>query len=497
MSAPRIGIGGFLHESNTFLESATDYEHFRSTSMTRGPELIERWQGTHHEIGGFLEAADAGRFVAVPLLATFAVPGGTVTADCFERIAAELADTIKRAGPLDGLLLALHGATVAQIHPDADGDLLALVRGVVGADLPLAVTLDLHANVSRKMINYTTAAVVYRSNPHLDQRERGLEAAQLLARAIAGGIRPVPALETPPMLIRMSRQYTAEPPARGLYDDLDQVLRWPGILSASVAMGFPYADVAEMGTSFVAVADGDPELACKAARWISHRAWARRQEFSGSLPEPAEAVRIAVKADRGPVVLMDIGDNVGGGSPGDSTVLFAEVLRQGAPRALAVLYDPEAVSECVLAGVRQRVTLKVGGKTDGRHGEPVEVSGSVSTVSDGMFIERQVRHGGWTYNDQGVTVVVETDRGHTVVLTSRRMAPMSLEQVLSLGIHPEEKHILIVKGVVAPRAAYNSIATQTILVDTPGITRDDPAALQYNCRRRPLYPIETEARYPE
>jgi microcystin degradation protein MlrC len=415
MRTPRIGIGGFLHESNTFLESATDYEHFRSTSMTRGPELIERWRGTHHEIGGFIEAADVGGFVAVPLLATFAVPGGTVTADGFERIAAELADTIKRAGPLDGLLLALHGATVAQNHPDADGDLLALVRGVVGADLPLAVTFDLHANISRKMISHTTATVVYRSNPHLDQRERGLEAARLVVRVIAGGIQPVQALETPPMLIRMSRQYTFVPPARGLYDDLEQVLRWPGVLSASVAMGFPYADVAEMGTSFVVVADGDHELARKAARWMSRRSWDRREEFTGSLAEPAEAVRMAVKAERGPVVLMDIGDNVGGGSPGDSTVLFAEVLRQGASRALVVLYDPEAVSECVLAGVRQPVTLRVGGKTDRQHGEPVEVRGRVRTVSDGMFVERQVCHGGWTYNDQGLTVVVETATGHTVV----------------------------------------------------------------------------------
>ena len=137
----------------------------------------------------------------------------------------------------------------------------------------------------------------------------------------------------------------------------------------------------------------------------------------------------------------------------------------------------------------------MGGKTGRQHGDPVEITGHVRTLSDGRFVERQVRHGGWTYNDQGVTAVVETAGEHTIVLTSRRMAPMSLEQLLSLGIHPEQKRILIVKGVVAPRAAYDAVSKQTILVDTQGVTQDNPAMFQYGQRRRPLYPLEADARY--
>jgi microcystin degradation protein MlrC len=183
---------------------------------------------------------------------------------------------------------------------------------------------------------------------------------------------------------------------------------------------------------------------------------------------------------------MDVGDNVGGGSPGDSTFLFQEVLRQGVANALVILYDPEAVQACVEAGVRGTVRIATGG---------IDLSGTVRTLSDGRYIETQVRHGGWTYNDQGVTAVVETAQQHTIVLTSRRMAPMSLEQVLSLGIHPERKRILIVKGVVAPRAAYAPIAAEILLVDTPGVTAADPADFQYRRRRRPLYPLESEAEY--
>ena len=481
----RVGIAGLLHESNTFLPTPTGYEDFDSTSLTRGGGLLERWQGASHELGGFIEGARQFGFNPAPALAAYAVPSGALTAEAFERLVAELLDAIQAAGPLDGLLLALHGATVAVNFPDADGEILRRVRALLGPHMPIVCTLDLHANVSPAMAAHSTALISYRSNPHLDQRERGLEAVELMDRILQGKASPVQALETPPMLIRISSQYTAEPPASGLYQDLQDVLRWPGILSASVAMGFYYADVEEMGASFLAVTDGDPTLARRAAQWLARRAWDRRHEFAVQLPSVGEAVRLAALSNRIPVVLMDVGDNVGGGSPGDSTVLFAEILRQGVPNALVVLYAPEAVRACAVAGVRGDVRID----------SPIELAGTVRTLSDGRYIETRVRHGGWKYNDQGITAVVETKEQHTVVFTSRRMAPMSLEQILSLGIHPERKRILIVKGAVAPRAAYEPVAGEIVLVDTPGVTADDPGQFEYRRRRRPLYPLEREAEY--
>jgi microcystin degradation protein MlrC len=479
----RAGILGFLHESNTFHPSPTTYEQFASTSLTRGAALAERWRGAHHELGGFFAGLDHAGVEAVPCMATFAVPSGTITATAYEQLAKELLDSVRQALPLDGLLVALHGATASEEYPDADGEFLRRLREITGPDMPVVVTLDLHANISAAMAERSTAIVAYRSNPHLDQEQRGYEAAILLARTLAGEVRPVQALEMPPMLIQIGRQHTASAPARGLYADLEQVLERRGILSASVAMGFYYADVPEMGASFLAVADGDAGAARDAAEWMARRAWDRRAEFTGQLPDPASAVRASAASTRKPVVLMDVGDNVGGGSPGDSTVLLAEMIRQHARNGLVVLYDPAAVQQCVSAGVRATVELRVGN-------DPVSIRGRVRTIADGVFKETQIRHGGWGDYDQGVTAVVETEDDHTIVLTTRRMAPMSLEQVLSLGIKPQSKDILIVKGVVAPRAAYEPVAGEIVLVDTPGVTSDNPRHFEYRRRRKPLYPLE-------
>lgn len=491
----RVGVAGFIHESNTFSATPTTREHFVQGSLTKGPALIERWTGIHHEWGGFLEGAKQLGFTPVPIMATFAIPSGTITSKTFSELADEMTDSLKAALPLDGVLLGLHGATVAENFRDADGEMARRFREIVGPNIPIVMTLDLHANVSQKMIANTDATVFYRSNPHLDQEQRGLEAANLMSRILAGSIHPRQALEQPPLIINISKQYTVQPPAVGLYDDVKTVMQWPGILSASVAMGFYYADVEEMGASFLAVADGDQALAQKAARWMAKRAWGRRQDFVGNLPKPPEAVRQAAQSPQGPVVLMDVGDNVGGGSAADSTILFEEILKQNVPNALVILFDPAAVEMCVATGVRKEVDLKVGGKTDQLHGNPVQVKAKVRTISDGLFVETKVRHGGWGLNDQGVTVVLETEQQHTVVLTSMRMAPMSLEQILSLGIKPEQKKILIAKGVIAPRAAYEPVASEIITVDTPGSTSADPANFKYRCRRSPLYPLESNAEY--
>jgi microcystin degradation protein MlrC len=491
----RVGVAGFLHESNTFLGVPTTYDQFAATSLTSGNEMLARWYDAHHELGGILRGLAAEGIESIPLMATFAVPSGTVTAEAFEAIAGGLLDAIGKALPLDGLLLALHGATVSEVYRDADGEVLRRVRGLVGPEVPVVTTLDLHANISESMIRHATATVAYRSNPHLDQEQRGAEAAALLARTLRGEVRPTQAIEWPPMLMHISRQFTGESPARELYDDVATVMAWPGILSASAAMGFPYADVEEMGASFLAVADGDEALARRAAKWMARRAWTRRAEFVGQLPCHTEAVRIGADAVETPVVLMDIGDNVGAGSPGDSTILFEEVLRQGVRNALVILYDPAAVERCVAAGPGATVSLAVGAKTDTRHGALVLVRGRVRTLSDGTFVETQIRHGGWGAMDQGTTAVVETAEEHTVVLTSKRMAPMSLEQILSLGIHPERKRILIVKGVVAPRAAYEPVAARIVLVDSAGVTSDDPRHFDYEYRRVPLFPLEDNAEY--
>lgn len=477
MSKPRVGILGFLHESNTFLGVPTRWEDFASTSMSTGDAVRDRWAGAHHELGGFFAGCEAEGLTAVPGFATLAVPSGAIAAEDFERIADAILQGLAAVGEVDGLLVALHGATVSEKFRDADGEVLRRIRAKTGRALPIVITLDLHANVSKDMVELSDAIVAYRTNPHLDQRERGEEAARLLARMLWDEVKPVMALATPPLAVPIAAQLSD---SLFLFDDLREVLTWPGILSASVCLGFYYADVEEMGTSFLAVADGDVTLARKAADWMADRAWARRNELLPALPTPAEAVAAAMEAKRKPVALMDVGDNVGGGSPADSLVLFEECLRQGARKALVVLYAPDKVDRCIASGVGHTVSLGF-------------CTGHVRLLYDGKFTERKVRHGGWTHCDQGLTAVVETAEGHVVVLTTRRMAPMSLEQVRSAGVDASQLEILIVKGVIAPQAAYREVSADIVLVDTPGPTANDPGSFSYQHRRRPMFPMEPMA----
>lgn len=491
----RLALLGMSHETNTFSRVPATYERF---NIYRGQEIVRQYKESHSTNAGFLEAADRSGFEVVPLIYATTGPIGTITRDAFDRIVGEMLQLLRDNGPWDGVLLAQHGAAVSEEYPDADGEIAARVRRLVGPDVPIGMALDLHTNLSQKMIANTTATVLYRSNPHLDPRPRAVECAEIIVRTIRGEVRPVQALEMPPMVINIVKQFTGEEPMLSVMRDCEEVMKRPGILSASVGEGYPYADVEEMGMGFLAVSDGDPQAAREAARWMARRAWDRRHLFVGNIPSPAEALRQAMAAPRGPVVIMDVGDNIGGGSSADSTILLAEARRQGI-RGIRVflqsLYDPESVRACVAAGVGSTVTLRVGGKTDDMHGSPVEVTGRVRVISDGQFEDPTPTHGGQRYFDGGTTAVLETTDGYTLVLTSKRVGNTSRQQMYSVGIRPEDYRIVVAKGVVSPRPAYAPIASRIILANTPGVTTADLSFFTYQRRRKPLFPFEPEARY--
>jgi microcystin degradation protein MlrC len=228
---------------------------------------------------------------------------------------------------------------------------------------------------------------------------------------------------------------------------------------------------------------------------MARRAWDKRTQFVAATPTADEALLAAMAAPRGPVVLMDVGDNIGGGSPADSTILLEAAQRLGVRSYLQTLRDPEAVMACVRAGVGSTVTLQVGAKTDDRHGRPVTVTGTVRCISDGRFEEPTPVHGGFRFFNGGTTVVLETVDDHTLVLTSRLVGNTSIQQMYSVGVRPESKKVVVAKGVVSPRPAYEPIAAQIVLVNTPGVTTSDLSRFEYQHRRRPLYPFEPEATY--
>jgi microcystin degradation protein MlrC len=488
----RVGIVGLLQESNTFLTETTRRAHFEMDLLLRGEGIRETMAGAPHEVGGFFAGlAEAAEEVeAVPLFLARALPYGRIDQADFERLVEELLEAVAAAGPLDGILAAPHGATVAYGHDDADGWWLGRLRDLVGPDVPIIASLDPHANLSPAMVAATDAIVAYRSNPHLDQRETGQRAALLMIETLAGRVRPIQAAAYPPMAINIRSQNTSESPMRELYEALGALADRPGVVSHSVILGFPYADVPEMGSAVLVVTEGDATLARELAEAMGEEMWQQRRRFEPVQTSVEDAIGLALARPSRPVVLLDMGDNVGGGSPGDSNAIAREWLRSGdGTSAFVCLHDPAAVAAAEAAGAGRTIEGAIGDPAD-----PLSGPWRVRSLHEGVFHESQARHGGFSVFDQGRTAVLETPGGSLVAMvTTRRMAPFSLAQMTAFGLDPAVFTAIIAKGVIAPMAAYAPVAKGGFVhVDSPGVTRADMTKLVHEKRRKPLFPFEFE-----
>ncbi len=521
----RIPMLGISHETNTFSSVPADYAQFVRSGIRRGDEIFDHYVNARYTISGYIQAAQELDFELVPLMYAVTGPIGTITKDAYDRLSDEMFGMLRDGGPWDAVLISNHGAAVSEEYPDMDGEFCRAVREIVGPDIPVGVTLDMHANVSKAVVKHSDVCVVWRTNPHLDPKVRGRKTAELIYRTVKGEINPAQWIEMPPMYVNIVKQFTGEDPMRSFVADCVAANETPGILDTSVAEGYPYADVEEMGMSWVAIADnGDIDLAKSVAKEMASKAWERRAELNVEVASISDALDFAVdnyvaprdlnEADhvatdgtalsmpdahgavrKGPIVLMDVGDNIGGGSSADSTHILAEVVKRGISSFVQTLYDPESVDACVNAGVGSTVTLDVGGKTDDLHGKPVTVTGTVRAITDGQYEELGPSHGGFRYYNSGVTVRLDTVGGQTLVLTSARTGNTVRAQMYHIGIIPERYRIVVAKGVVSPRPAYQPIAGKVILVNTPGVTTADMSTFTYHRRRVPLYPMETDATY--
>ncbi len=262
----------------------------------------------------------------------------------------------------------LHGAMVAEDYPQGDGETVRRVRELMGPDFPIVVTHDYHGNIPEQLVRDSNALIIYKTTPHIDQRERGLQAADLLVKTIRKEVNPVSAFRKPKVLFNIAFHNTSLPPMQPIMQAAIDLEKEPGILAVSIAAGYQYADVPAMGPTIVVVADGDQELAERGAQRIADMMWAARDQLTPNLPNPAEAVRIAMNASATPIALFDAGDNVGGGSAADSTLILEELLTQKADGWVIAIYDPESVDACDKAGIGATVSLMVGGKADKLHG---------------------------------------------------------------------------------------------------------------------------------
>lgn len=472
----RIGILGLWHETNTYSARPAGRKEFADFELLAGADIVTRHRGTGSVIGGFIDGTDEQGSAVVPLFSAGAWPAGPVDGGTLDLLLGQARDALDRAGELDGLLLNLHGAMVAQGEPDVEARLLRLIRETRGT-VPVAAVLDLHGNPSAELAATADIVIGYDTYPHVDMWERGVEAATLLHTVLAGT--PLrTAIAKRPLLTCPLAQSTDGKPMRTLLADAQQRCLEVGGRRISLLAGFPYSDVDRAGFSVLVVDTADRlDAAANLATEVANRAEeaAARGEFAVSRHGPADAVRQAIRSTRPPVVLADVADNIGGGSAGDGTVLLTELLRQGAEGAVVVLSDADVARSAAAHGPGAELRADVGGKTDRLHGDPVPVEGRVVRVTDGSYTTAGTWATGRTFS-MGTTAVLDLG-GVTLVVTERATPPFHPEHLTSVGIQPADARILVAKGAVAWRAAYGDVAGEVIEVDGPGACPIDPWTL--------------------
>jgi microcystin degradation protein MlrC len=491
----RVLTGRFMHETNTFSVQQTDMARWRRRDFHLGNEIPAAFRDTRSALGATFEAADKYGWTLVHPVSANANPSGIVTDDAFERIGGLILDAAARQGPIDGALLHLHGAMVVESHEDGEGELLARLRQRLGPDIPIVVTLDLHANVTQRMADNASALIAFRTYPHIDMYERAWQGARLLERAMRREVRPRTVIARRPMIYGLDRGRTQQGPMAELIARGEALERSGGALAVSICAGFSRANIRDVGPSVTVTVDGDGAEGQAIAEAFMDHAWATRDYQSFTLLSVAEAVARAKAGRPGdkPLVVADYTDNPGGGGYGDATAFLKGLVEAGVERvAFHAICDPAAVQAGMRAGVGVQTSLALGGKTDPRMGgEPLTLTGEVTHLSNGRFIAYGPMGGGLE-RDYGPSMVFRAGGIDIIVITNNGQA-VDLGQFTSLGIDPTRYATVCVKSMQHFRAAFAPIAREVILVDTGALCSEIYTPELFDRVRRPVWPLDPVA----
>lgn len=482
MGRRRIAIGGFEHETNTFAPSPADYSDFALGSgfppLSTGAEILSRCTG-NLPIAGFVDAGRAMEWDIVPTLWAAATPSAPVTRGAFERILAGLVARIAEAGPLDGVCLDLHGAMVAQDYEDGEGEILRRLRAAVGPDVPIAVSLDLHGNVSREMVAQADVMVAFRTYPHIDMGETGRRTAEALERLLRSGKRPAKAFRQLPFLTPIVFQCTFDQPMRGIYEELERIEASSGALLSFLPC-FPAADIPCCLPSVLAYAD-DAATAEAAADELARFILARESAFRGELLEPDAAVRRALELNAQglrPVVIADAQDNPGAGGDSDTTGMLRALIKADAHNAcLGMIADAEAARLAHAAGIGAEIELSLGGRSGVSGDAPYRERFRVEALTDGNVTGKGGYYKGIALK-LGPCAALRIG-GVRIAVSSRKAQLADREMLRFLGIVPEESDVIVVKSAVHFRADFEPMAGALLVATAPGPMPMDSAALNW------------------
>jgi len=483
------------HETNTFSPVLTDLARF-SRSGGREPDsgtaAVAAYRGTGTVTGAYIEIAEAAGAEFDLAIAADASPSGPVEDSAYEAMTAAILSAVKRGG-YDGILLDLHGAMVTRSHEDGEGTLLARIRAI-DPKTPIAVSYDMHANVYAEMVKHANVVAGYQTYPHVDMYGTGRRAGDALMRMLKGEVKPATAWGNVPMLPHVMRQGTADEPNRSLQARC-QAMEAEGALCASLFVGFPHADIGNAGLSVVITTDNDMALAERWRDELLNAAWAQRETFVYKLEPLEQSVARAKNMTEGPVFLLDHYDNAASGGPMDTTRVLAEIMRQQLDNVAAFgIFDPQAVQQCIDAGIGATLTLPIGGKQKmpmcPEPSQPLQVTGRVKTIFNGKYRAKGPMAAG-TQQDMGHAVVLDTGRVE-IVLFSRHVEPFDVNTLLSVGIDPMQKRYVMLKSRIHWRAGMSHLAKAVVECAGVGVCTSDYSQHRFERLRRPIYPLDPQ-----
>ena len=480
----------FKQESNRYAKGVSGLKEYRDREYFFGEEILQKtFTGTRSELGGFFDVLNKEQECKlVPVLGLNASPGPVTAQAIWQQVADTLLQAIDAEPRVDGVLLGLHGAMVTEDMEDGEGELLQLIRQKVGPDVPIVASLDLHANMTQKMIDNATALFPCDYYPHTDFYECGVRAANCIWQTLQGKISPVMKWN------KLDFIFPYVPTAGENFAPLlkkAQTWREEGLLiDATICHGFFASDIYEQGAAVLTVSDGDPVLAQEKADELAADVWNARYSLDRHFYTPQEAITLALQNQQWPTVLADVADNPGSGATTDSVVLLQHLLEAGVEDvALAVLYDPEVVEQAQKAGEGALIQIDLGGKMAPEiTGGPLHCTAQVEKLTDGCYRNRDQMN-------RGVAMCIGDSAllkigGVQVIVCSRHTQPYDLEVYRHCGIQPEKMKLLIVKSAAHFRASYGTVAKVIYDVETPALGPMRPQMLPLSHSRRPIYPLD-------
>jgi microcystin degradation protein MlrC len=498
MSMTRVFIAGIFHETHSFSGDTTGLDDF---VIHRGAEILKR-RGDASQVDGFLTVAEREGWEVVPSIVYTGGASGTVDHAVFEQFWSEVKPVLVAAlaQGLDAIHLSLHGAMVTSGSDDPEGEVMARIRSLPGAEkLPMYCVGDLHATLTPRMGDLSDCMIFYRECPHTDAYDSAVLSSELLARCLKTGVRPKHLVLVTPIVWPPTGTGTRDGPMRALEDMARKIEKEvPGVLAANIVGGYAFSDVPYAGVSFSVITEGDEVAAQAALRELAQIAWDMREDGIPKQHDLDQVVREFAESNykfggKGPVLLVEPSDNIGGGAPGDGTDVMRALLKYDIQGAGVALADGESVAALANVPIGGKVTLPIGGKGSPLDPGPVTLEVELISRSDGVFeLEDKNSHLVGSLGKiirMGPCAVVK-HRGLTILLTTKKLPPFDLGQWRSQGINPEELSMIGVKAAVGHRVAYGKIAAGEYTVNTSGPCTSDINRLPYTRLRRPVFPLD-------